>query len=74
MLSSIIAVAWCNRTPGKLFSSGLDLEENASTFREMTSSAGGGKGRDPARKSFEIAQFVTGMQESLGCVDRCDIL
>eukprot|EP00904_Undaria_pinnatifida_P010587 jgi/Undpi1/6659/HiC_scaffold_20.g09138.m1 len=55
---------------GKLFCSGLDLEEHAPAFREMTSSSGDGSS-DPARKSFGIARFVSGMQESLAALDRC---
>lgn len=44
-------------------------------FREMTSSgsesgSGGGQVKDPARKAFEIARFVSGMQESLASLDR----
>ncbi|CAM9763536.1 unnamed protein product [Pylaiella littoralis] len=57
---------------GNVFSSGLDLEEHAPTFLAMTSpSPAGDLGRDPARKSFEIARFVSGMQESLASIDRC---
>ncbi|CAM9292809.1 unnamed protein product [Laminaria digitata] len=55
---------------GKVFCSGLDLEEHAPTFREMTSVARDGSG-DPARKSFGIARFVTEMQESLAALDTC---
>lgn len=55
---------------GKVFSSGIDLEEHGPTFREMTSPARDGSG-DPARKSFGIARFVTGMQESLAALDKC---
>lgn len=58
-------------TPGKVFSSGLDLEEHAPTFLAMTSpSPAGDLTRDPARKSFEIARFVSGMQDSLASLDR----
>eukprot|EP00903_Cladosiphon_okamuranus_P006540 g6390.t1 len=57
---------------GNVFSSGLDLEEHAPKFMEMTSpSPLGDNTKDPARKSFEIARFVTGMQESLASLDRC---
>lgn len=56
---------------GSVFSSGLDLEEHAPTFMEMTSSAPvGDTAKDPARKAFEIARFVSGMQESLTSLDR----
>lgn len=56
---------------GNVFSSGLDLEEHAPTFMKMTSpSPVGDTTKDPARKSFEIARFVAGMQESLASLDR----
>lgn len=56
---------------GNVFSSGLDLEEHAPKFMEMTSPPPvGDTTKDPARKSFEIARFVTGMQESLASLDR----
>lgn len=60
---------------GKVFSSGLDLEEHAPTFMKMTSpSPVGDTTKDPARKAFEIARFVAGMQESLTSLDRYGVL
>lgn len=60
---------------GKMFCSGLDLEDHASKFAEMTSpSPVGDTTKDPARKSFEIARFVTGMQQSLASLDRYGVL
>ncbi|CAM9931057.1 unnamed protein product [Ectocarpus sp. 8 AP-2014] len=64
------AVVLCGS--GKVFSSGLDLEEHAQTFMEMTTPAPAGDvTRDPARKSVQIARFVCGMQDSLASLDRC---
>ena len=58
-----------------MFSSGLDLEEHAPTFMKMTSPASAGDAAgDPARKSFEIGRFVSGMQQSLASIDRFDSL
>lgn len=65
---------------GKIFSSGLDLDEHAGMFLEMTGaggnsdgSSGGGTGgtnagspKDPARTAMANMRFVTRMQESLG--------
>lgn len=56
---------------GKVFSSGLDLEEHAQTFMEMTTPAPAGDvTKDPARKSVQISRFVSGMQDSFACLDR----
>lgn len=44
-----------------------------SSDAEHGGGSGGGQAKDPARKAFEIARFVTGMQESLASVDRCSI-
>ncbi|CAM9977371.1 unnamed protein product, partial [Hapterophycus canaliculatus] len=56
---------------GKIFSSGLDLEENGPAFADMTSTSTGDVNKDPARKSVEIARFVSGMQDSMASLERC---
>lgn len=55
---------------GKIFSSGLDLEEHAPAFADMTSTSPDDVSRDPARKSVEIARFVSGMQDSMASLER----
>lgn len=69
------------RRAGKIFSSGLDIEEHADMFREIASNDGGDNGGtsggngssgglDPARRTFANIEFVRGMQESLGSLHR----
>lgn len=65
---------------GKLFSAGLDVEEFAGIFREVTSSGGSGAGgqdgggrtgqMDAARRTFANIPFLTRMQESLTSLQR----